>query len=143
MKLDISEHAGRRIEVEIDGQRVRGRVMRGADRRAIFMEERGPVGTARSDTHKNLHMLRTWSARQLEDAILVAVLPAAEVAAKPRRRCCSEWSETVKVAEGDPANPPREWDGGMLAWAELVYAARRQVERSRKNMLKALREAAG
>ncbi len=142
MKMDLEKYAGRRIEVRINKQRVRGRVVRGASRQPVLMEERGQIGDERSDMHRKLRMLRTWTVRQMAQAEFIKVLPASEPRAKKKRRLSSEWSETVQVAEGDPAIPPRDWESGMLAWAEIVHAARRKVDRSRKAMLLALREAA-
>jgi hypothetical protein len=141
--IDLEDYAGKRIEVELEGERFRGRVVRGPARQPLLLEERGEIGSKRSDAHQRLRMLRTWTQRQLEQAVLHKILPMSEPRDRKKRRKVTEWSETVAMAEGDPAIPPRDWTGGLLAWAEVVYAARRKVERSRKAMMQALREAAG
>lgn len=144
--IDLESYSGRRIEVEIDGRRLRGQVTRGPGRTAVLLEERGQVGENRSDTHRELTMLKTWTARQLAGATLVAVL-SNEPAAKPKPKRAkpkkNPWNETVALAEADPSVPSPDWDGGLLAWAEAVYAARRRVDRGRKAMMDALRDAAG
>jgi hypothetical protein len=144
--IDLESYSGRRIEVEIDGRRVRGQVTRGPGRTAVLLEERGQVGEHRSDTHRELSMLKTWTARQLAGATLVEVL-SSELAAKPKTKQTKPkrkpWNETVALAEADPSVPSPDWDGGLLAWAEAVHTARRRVDRGRKAMMEALREAAG
>lgn len=142
MKFDLEQYAGRRIEIELEGQKVRGRVVRGAGRQPVLLEERGPVGGQKSDTHERLRMLRTWKRRDLTDAELIGLVDRTEKPAQPKRQRSSEWSETVALAEADPTLPPSDWEKGLLAWSEVVHAARRKVERSRKAMMQALREAA-
>jgi hypothetical protein len=134
---------GKRVEIEVDGRRVRGRVVRGPGRKPVLLEDRGTVGEDR-DCHAELGMLRIWRPRQLTAAKVVQVLgcePAAEPRRSRKRRL--EWDQAVEIAAGDPARPPADWDAGELAWAEAVHAARRQVARSRKAMLRALKQAAG
>jgi hypothetical protein len=149
-EMDLESYAGRRIEVEIDGRRFRGQVVRGPGRTAVLLEERGQVGEHRSDTHQELMMLKTWTSRQLLGATLVEVLSgeapaktkakAKTRAKKPRR---NPWNETVALAEADPTVPSPDWGDGLLAWSEAVHAARRRVDRGRKAMMDALRQAAG
>jgi len=141
--LDLENYAGRRIEIELDGRHLKGQVVRGPGRKPVLLEELGQVGSERSDAHKKLTMLKTWTRRQLEGATFVAVLPSVDKPSPPKRRRKAQWSETVAIAEGDPATPPKDWEGGVLAWAEAVHAARRKVDRSRKAMMQALHEAAG
>jgi len=142
--IDLESYSGRRIEVEIDGRRHRGQVTRGPGRSAVLLEERGQVGEHRSDTHRELTMLKTWTSRQLADATLVAILSGETVAKpKPKKPKRNPWNETVALAEADPSVPSSDWDGGLLAWAEAVHTARRRVDRGRKAMMEALREAAG
>lgn len=138
---DLNPYQGRRIEIEIDGQRCSGRVIRGPARQLVFLEERGNL-EGRSDMHRRLGMCKIWTPSQLRGATLVKVLGAAEGRNHQRERQEPSWSEVVAMAEADPALPPRDWRDGMLAWAEAVYAARRRVERGRKAMMQALREAA-
>lgn len=141
--IDLEDYAGKRIEVELNGERFRGRVVRGPARQPMLLEERGEIGRERSDAHQKLSMLRTWTQRQLQNAEFCQLLPMSEPKSRKKRRKKPEWSEVVARAEADPAIPPRDWKGGLLAWAEVVYAARRKVERSRKAMMQALKEAAG
>lgn len=139
---DLVQYAGQHIEVELEGRRFRGRVVRGAGRKAILLEDLGTVGEKRSDIHKKLQMSKTWTSRQLREARVIQILNGASQGAPKKQRTPPPWNEIVLRAEGDPANPPADWEGGLLAWAESVYAARRKVDRSRKAMMEALREAA-
>lgn len=141
--LDLERYAGRRVEIELDGHRIRGQVVRGPGRKALLLEELGQVGEKRSDAHKKLGMFKTWTRHQLRGAKFVKILASKTNQHQPRRRRAAKWSDTVVIAEGDPAIPPKDWEGGLLAWAESVHAARRKVDRSRKAMMQALREAAG
>ena len=140
--MDLTPYQGQRIEIEIDGNRCCGRVIRGPSRQLVFLEERGNVAQ-RSDMHQKLGMCRILKPRDLHNASLVGVLceeePCPTTTNRNRKR---PWNEVVAVAEGDPATPPRDWRDGMLAWAEAVHAARRKVDRSRKAMMQALRESA-
>lgn len=139
--VDLTDYQGRRIELEIDGRKCSGRVVRGPARQLVFLEERGSVA-ARNDMHQRLSMSKIWTARDLEGAKLLKVLGAKERAPAKKKKEQS-WADVVTMAEADPAMPPKTWQEGMLAWAEKVYLARRKVERSRKAMMNALREAAG
>jgi len=138
---DLTKYAGRRVEVEVNGQRLRGRVVRGPGRQAILLEERGLVGEDRSDAHTRLGVLRTWTGHQLLQAKVLRVLPQEQKKRRPPARRTRPWSDVVALAESDPTQPPPDWQEGLLAWAQKVQAARRQVDRSRKAMLEALREA--
>jgi len=139
--MDLTPYEGQQIEIEIDGQQHRGKVIRGPARQLVFLEERGPVAH-RSDMHQRLGMCRIRKGHELRQAGVVRVLSTDEGQAAPTPKKRS-WRETVALADGDPTLPPRDWQGGLLAWAEAVYGARRQVERSRKAMIQALNEAAG
>lgn len=139
---DLTCYKGRRIEIEIEDRRCLGRVIRGPARQVVFLEERGNMED-RSDIHRRLGACRIWSASQLRDAKLVRVLDGSDDAPRTRHRDTPSWGEVVALAEADPAIPPSSWKYGMLAWAEAVYSARRKVDRGRKAMLQALREAAG
>ena len=108
----------------------------------ILLEDLGEVGDSKSDAHERLRMVRTWTERQLDGAEVIQVISSKRPTRKKKRKK-KPWSETVAIAEGDPALPPPNWEGGLLAWAETVHAARRKVDRSRKAMLAALKEAAG
>jgi len=93
--------------------------------------------------HERLSMSKIWTARDLGDAKILKVLCGSERAQAKKKSKEKPWSDVVAMAEADPAMPPKSWKEGMLAWAEQVYAARRKVDRSRKAMMNALREAAG
>ena len=142
----LAPFEGKRIEVEVDGQRVAGRVIRGPGRRLVLLEEKGAVGDQGSGYTERLSLLRIWRPAQLADARVVAELPSEPVPPSRtrarKRRPRAELSDAVRVAASDPDRPPDEWEGGQQAWAEAVQAAKRSVDRSRKAMLKALREAA-
>lgn len=140
---DLWRFEGRRVEVEIDGERVRGRVVRGPARTHVLLEERGPVGDVGTGAHAKLALLRVWRARELEACRVVGELPAEAAAPPPpRRRKKPDFAKAVEIATSDPLTPPADWDAGQIAWAEAVHSARRQVDRSRKAMLRALKEAA-
>ncbi len=141
--MDLTPYQGQRIEVEVEGRRCCGRVIRGPARQLVFLEERGTVAE-RNDMHQKLTMCRIWKAPELKGAKMLQVLSpgqgGATKTAKTRKR---PWNEVVALAEADPAIPPSDWEDGLLAWSEAVHNARRKVDRSRKAMLKALHETAG
>jgi hypothetical protein len=146
MAMDELAHLeGKRVEVEIDGRRVCGRVVRGPARKPMLLEERGPVGDVGTGCHAKLTMLRIWRGQELAGCRIVKVLTTEGPSAPParRRRRKPDWAEAVEVAAGDPLRPPDDWQAGQIAWAEAVHTARRQVDRGRRAMVNALKKAAG
>ncbi len=141
---ELWKYEGKRVEVEIDGQRVRGRVVRGPSRSHVLLEERGAVGDVGTGAHAKLALLRVWRPKELEDCCVLGELAhEATAPPPPRRRRKPDFARAVEIATGDPESPPDGWESGQIAWAEAVHNARRQVDRSRKAMIRALKEAAG
>ena len=140
----LADFEGKRVEVEVEGKRICGRVIRGPGRKHMLLEECGPVGDVGTGCHAKLSKLKVWRPNDLEGGTVLQELPC-ELVRKPRRRRKgrADWSKAVAVASGDPKNPPDDWEEGQLAWAETVAAARRRVERGRRAMMRALKAAAG
>ena len=131
MGFELEKHAGQRVEIELKGRVVRGRVVRGPARRVVLLEERGTVGAARSDMHQELRVLRTWTAKELEGATLRRIIDKTSTRSPRQSLRSLSVGEIEALAESDPAIPPPHWEGGLLAWAQRVQAARRRLRRIR------------